>query len=227
MDHLCAAQKGGGDGSGVASLPADERASFEEHFIDCRECLDRVEIAGRWRGAMKAAVAEGPLAQPARWRLMTLLAAACLLAVAAPLLFWRELGKTRADLDSARKASSEWQRRYQEAPGARAETSALPATLPVFPLTLTRDAATEPSGPAVRIVVPAAAPWVVFSLDQGGDPGLLSYRATISRGQDQVVWTAADLKPSPSGGLAIAIQLKILQPGDHVLILEGATSRGG
>jgi hypothetical protein len=224
MDHGYIDEHNVADCYILGTLSAEERARLEEHFVDCPQCLDRLEDVERWRRALKAAVAEGPrvIAWPSKTA--SVLLAACLVLAVAPVFLWRELSRARADLDRARSASSNWQRRYEESLQARSEPP-LPSTVPVFPLTLARSAAEEAPAPSVRIVLPQAAPWTVFSLELADDPSLLSYRAQLSTVQGQQVWTASGLKPSQPTSLALVIPSQLLKPGDYALTLEGLTGR--
>src|SRR5262245_16004229 len=40
------------------TLSAEERVRFEEHFIDCPQCLDRLELTEDFRGALRTVAAE-------------------------------------------------------------------------------------------------------------------------------------------------------------------------
>src|SRR6266700_4032889 len=42
----------------MGALSEEEQSSFEEHIVDCQECLDRVETAERFRRGLKAIVTE-------------------------------------------------------------------------------------------------------------------------------------------------------------------------
>jgi hypothetical protein len=226
MDHSYIDEHNVADRYILGTLSAEERARFEEHFVDCPQCLDRLEDAESWRRAFKAAAAEGRRVMAWPSKTVALLLAACLVMAVAPLLLWRELSRVRADLDRTRRVSSEWQRRYQESSQARVEPPPLPSTVPVFPLVLTRGATAEPSAPPVYIVLPQGAPWAVLSLELAHYPSLLSYRARLFTVRGQQVWTASGLKPSQPTSLALVIPSQLLEPGDYVLTLEGLTSRG-
>src|SRR5262249_56238840 len=39
-------------------LSAEERTAFEEHFVDCRECLDRIELLKGLRSGLKQVATE-------------------------------------------------------------------------------------------------------------------------------------------------------------------------
>jgi hypothetical protein len=107
--------------------PAEE-ARFEEHFVDCAECLDRLEMTEDFRSALRTvAAADAATARVHAWpgprrRFMgltggqqALLAAAVLLLVALPsALLIREIGQSRRQADQARLSAADWQRRYDE-----------------------------------------------------------------------------------------------------------------
>ena len=111
------------------TLSATERTRFEEHFIDCAQCLDRLEMTEDFRGALRTlAAAEAATsrvhARPGLRAGLTgitggrhaaLLAAAVLLLVALPsvlLIVWT--GQSRREVDHARLSAADWQRRYEE-----------------------------------------------------------------------------------------------------------------
>src|SRR5262249_41965473 len=58
MDHHYIEEQNIPDRYLLGKLPVEERARFEEHFIDCRECLDRLETTEDFRGALRAVAAE-------------------------------------------------------------------------------------------------------------------------------------------------------------------------
>jgi hypothetical protein len=111
------------------TLSATERARFEEHLIDCAECLDRLEMTEDFRGALRTVAAEGALMSPVHarpglrtWvrempggRSAALLAAAVLLLVALPaVLLIIMTGQARRQMDQARLSAADWQRKYEE-----------------------------------------------------------------------------------------------------------------
>jgi anti-sigma factor RsiW len=108
-----------------------ERARFEEHFVDCPECLDRLQTIDDFRAGLRTVAAEeatrlraylsvgqaGMLARIAllvRRRQWPLVAVAILL-IALPMAFlipdWRS---ARRELAQAKQESSEWRRKYAE-----------------------------------------------------------------------------------------------------------------
>jgi hypothetical protein len=106
-------------------LSLEERMRFEEHFIDCRYCLDRLKAVEGLRAGLRTVAAEeasrsrayaqvGLLARIARLRRTALLAGVALLvALPAAFLSW-EWSIERRDLARSEQTSSEWRRRYEE-----------------------------------------------------------------------------------------------------------------
>lgn len=58
MDHHYIEEQNIPDRYLLGKLPAEERARFEEHFLDCRECLDRLETTEDFRGALRTVAIE-------------------------------------------------------------------------------------------------------------------------------------------------------------------------
>ena len=111
------------------TLSAAERIRFEEHIIDCAQCLERLEVTEDFRSTLRAVAAEEAASTRAHarpglraWsmrltggRQAALLAAAVLLLVALPAaLLIRETSQSRRQLDRASLAAADWQRRYED-----------------------------------------------------------------------------------------------------------------
>jgi hypothetical protein len=112
-------------------LSAEDRMRFEEHFVDCAECHDRLWTADNFRAGLRIVVAEeatrfhaslrvrqaGVLARVAwliRRRRAPLLAVVILLIALPIVLLTLEWRSARRDLAQATHASSEWRRKYEE-----------------------------------------------------------------------------------------------------------------
>jgi hypothetical protein len=118
-------------------LSAEERVRFEEHFVDCTQCLDRLETTDDLRAGLKTIAVEEALRAHAglqvavagvagvaglsawvvrlsRARRAALLAG-LILAIALPLaLLTLEWRSARRELAQAKQTSSELQRKYEE-----------------------------------------------------------------------------------------------------------------
>jgi anti-sigma factor RsiW len=130
MDHHYIEEHNVPDRYLLGKLPAEERARFEEHFIDCQECLDRLETTEDFRGALRSVAAEGAtrgyaqaglLARMAwmmrlsRVRRAALILGAILLLAALPVALWiKERGRAREELAQFRTSSAALQRQYEE-----------------------------------------------------------------------------------------------------------------
>ena len=109
-------------------LSPTERARFEEHLIDCAECLDRLETTEDFRAALRTVAAEDAAASRVyarpglrAWvmgltgaRQAALLAAAVLVLVALPAAVVITEIQSRRQVDQARLSAADWQRRYEE-----------------------------------------------------------------------------------------------------------------
>jgi hypothetical protein len=112
----------------AGKLSPDERLGFEEHFVDCQQCLDQIELTEDLRGALRQVAKEdaarpGVASQLARvswagsgfWQQPRLLAYASLvLAFGLAGIFFAGTRYHRSELAEARRASDDWQRRYAD-----------------------------------------------------------------------------------------------------------------
>jgi hypothetical protein len=134
MEHSYIEEHNIADRYMAGKLSPEERMRFEEHFIDCTQCLDRLEPTADIRDGLKAITAEealqaradiqigvvgaaGLLARVAhlsRARRAALLAG-LILAIALPMaLLILEWKTARRELAQAKQTSSELQRKYEE-----------------------------------------------------------------------------------------------------------------
>ena len=126
MDHHYIKEQNIPDRYLLGKLPPEERARFEEHFIDCQECLDRLETTEDFRQALRSVAAEDAtrgyaqagllarimwIARLSSKRRAALLFAAILLLAALPTALWI---KERGRADDAQFTSTELQRKYDE-----------------------------------------------------------------------------------------------------------------
>jgi hypothetical protein len=119
MDHRYIEEQNITDLYLLGKLPAEERVRFEEHFIDCDECLDRLEMTEKFRRGLRSVATEeatrarvyaqagllGWLARLSRWRQAGLLVSAVLLLIVLPTVFFvREIRRVRHELEQAKIA---------------------------------------------------------------------------------------------------------------------------
>jgi hypothetical protein len=201
------------------TMPPAERSEFEEHYLDCEDCLEQLELARSFREGIKVCAAQaskGAATQPRShsfdwfsWRLATTAAMAVLLISAIPsVVLYRSLESTRTELDhETRKADQ-----LVNAP-------LLPPA--VYTLSPTRGAqATR----AIRI--PESPRWILLALELDTSQ-YHDYRAVLRDGAGQTAWTSGDLKADGPDAIGVALPSRILQPGEYTLVLEGHAADGG
>ena len=111
MDHHYIEEHNITDRYLLGKLHAEERAQFEAHFIDCRECLDRLETTEDFGGALRSVAAEEVargyakaglltrMTRLSRGRQAALMLGAILLLAAVPVaLLIRDGGRSRDEL---------------------------------------------------------------------------------------------------------------------------------
>jgi hypothetical protein len=129
MDHHYIEDHGIADRYLLGKLPAEERVRFEEHFVDCHECLERLEMTESFRSALQTVAAEDAarasayakvgllawVARLSRGRRAVLLASAILLLLTLPAaLLIRERTAGHEELAQAKTAAADWQRQSEE-----------------------------------------------------------------------------------------------------------------
>jgi hypothetical protein len=111
----------------LGRLLPEEQARFEEHFVDCQECLDRLETSASFRRGVKTAIAEDAMQSSVyvqagilawllrrnRWQQITLLLIAIALLIGPSAFFIMKNRRVQEELDHAKRDSLEWQRQYE------------------------------------------------------------------------------------------------------------------
>jgi Putative zinc-finger len=196
------------------TMPPAERFEFEEHFLDCQECLEQLEIARSLREGMKVCAAQ-PSARAATqsrvsswfsWRPVAAGAMAVLLLSAIPsVVLYRSLNGA---LDRETR---------------RADQLANAPLLPpaVYTLSPTRGAQA-----AHAISIPESPRWILLALELDTSQ-YHDYRAILQDGAGQPAWTSGSLKADAPDAIGVAFPSRILHPGDFVLVVEGRRADGG
>ena len=248
MDHTHADEHQLADRYLMGRLDDAERRRFEEHFVDCPVCLERLESVQGLRGGLKdlppsvsAAVPAAPsferFARPRALPFAALLAAACvLMAAAASLYFYGEARRARQELEAGRQASAkarlrqaELEQALQKEPAsprpsddvAAGALRAAPLAATVFTLNLTRAASAIPSD---RIVLPESPGWLVLLFDRPDQPNVRGYRVRISTAGGRSVGEPVIAGSASGGMLAVSVPSSLLASGDYRLAVEDVGS---
>ncbi|HEU0176595.1 MAG TPA: zf-HC2 domain-containing protein [Blastocatellia bacterium] len=190
-------------------LSIKERMRFEEHFVDCAECLDWLQTIDDFRAGLRTVAAEeaaplraflsvgqaGALARIARLvrrRQAPLLAVIILLTALSTALLVLEWRGARRELAQAQQASSEWRRKYEESEKAVLKLAKETQT----PEMKSPDSAPGPSHNAGERQ--SATPVFALSVVRGDNPDLSQPVNRITLGpQSKSVILSLELEPDP------------------------------
>jgi hypothetical protein len=196
------------------TLRGAERQSFEEHFLDCPQCLEQLEIASSLRQAIREsavdAVAAPPVARPRRWYVLGWIqagAAACLVVtVATSVVFFEQMRHARRELAGAQI----------ELASARG----LASSPEVFVLGLSR------GGSEIReIALPREPRWMVFSIEMD-TAQFPSYRAILTDSSGKEIWEQPGIQPDSPDAIGVTVPSNLVAPGSYELIV-GPSGQAG
>ncbi len=223
MDHLTIAEDDIVERYLLGQLTAAEAVAFEAHYVDCPECLEKLELGQvLHRGLREIAAEEGsrgpalaaPPAPPAGGRpsrprrprpWQAALAAALLTAVVLP---WALLAPalSRERGESARLAGE--LERSLAPQGGMAVVSLGP------------ERAGPADGPSTRIVLGAAPEWVVLALEAPPAPLETRYRVRLSEPTGKQLWQSGPLAPDAGGRVTVGVHSTWLTRPEAVLALD-------
>ncbi len=201
----------------MGKLSAEETAGFEEHYLTCQECLDRLELAERFDRALKGVAAEdaarstvaarvgilAALARLSRSRQASVVLAAVLVLVILPIgLLVRQIGRLDRELDRTRATLS----------GVQINTHILRLS--------PERSGPDTREPVSRITLSSVSEWIVLELDLGV-PEYGSYQATVIGPDGELTWQADGLEPNYLDALVISLHSTSLEAGDYRLRLAG------
>jgi hypothetical protein len=194
-------------------LPEVEAASFEEHYFDCPECLDELEVAKSFgEGIHDGARPPRPAGNVRnRWLMAFALSAAALIIVFAA-AYLVDQSRTRAETALAAAGAA------GRDPVAAAQQAQTPVV--VYRMSMERSAASS----ARVIQLPQAPSVLAFALEFAG-PLVPGYHAEL-RGAAGLVWESSQVRPDPNGALTIRVHSTMLAAGDYSIRIDGITREG-
>ena len=195
------------------TLRGAERQSFEEHFLDCPQCLEQLEIASSLRQAIRESAVEAVAAPPAarrRWYVLGWLqaaAAACLvITIATSIVFFEQMRHARRELAGAQI----------ELASARG----LASSPEVFVLGQSR------GGSEVKeIALPREPRWMVFSIEMDTTQ-FPSYRAILTDSNGKEIWQQQGIQPGSPDAIGVTVPSNLVAPGFYALTIEPASLAG-
>jgi Putative zinc-finger len=249
MDHTYVEENQIADRYVMGTLPAEEAERFENHYLSCPECLDRLELAESVQRGFKRMAGQDAaqlsavhqlavvawLARLGRLRQLLVLLAVLLLPAAVPaglaLHGATQLAQARSTLEEERQRSAgagalraELAREREaraRAEGLLAHASQPRANDVIAFLGVERG---EPEGRGPILHSPASG-WIV--LEAPVDPPFQkSYRAVLRDGQGKEVRRVEGLQPNErSNTLSFSLPPTLLPPGDYSVTIEPGGQR--
>src|SRR5262249_47343382 len=146
------------------------------------------------------------------WRgVLALAAGVVLVAGMTALLLTSRTRRMEADLERARAASADWERRFageqqsRQTAETRLQETLAQAVAPLFTLNLTRGADLSAGQPPNVILIPNGAKSIALSLEWQPSPEFQSYGADLTNSEGRAVWSADRLLAPRSTALAITL----------------------
>jgi hypothetical protein len=241
MDHAHVEEHGLIDLYHRGQVPPEEESAFEEHFVGCAECQEKLQMARGFQRGLKTVVAEdvakaGLLAWLVRRRWLAL--AALVLAAVLPVLGYLAGSRDTAPMNTEASWRQLYEKERRSAEGLRQrldqserdrlaqveETPAPPAPLvntPVLLLTAVRGEGETPT-------VDTRSGWFSLAVDAGADPRFETFRVTIADARGKRVFQESGLKPNALEAVVLTFPAGYFKPGEYGLKLAGgAVELGG
>ena len=235
MNHQDIAQQQVVERYVAGRLSDEEVARFEEHMIDCRDCIDEVALVGDLRKGLEEAAADGvwkhaPLPQrlaPGLWeRIQSALsfpapawALAGLLLAAVP--SWMVIRSSQVEMANLRAANQSLRTDLESRQPAKPSAIGVAA----LALSLTRGV-DDGSGPLPRVRLNADQQALVLALEYAHDPAIQSFRATLVGVDGTAVATTASIEAPESDTIGVEFPSAGLGAGRYAVNLEGTNAAG-
>lgn len=205
MDHAQALETMAAERYLLGELPAPEADDFERHFFECTECATAVESGTQLIAGMQEELAGRPRvpapAAPRRFR------------------WWMERGWALAAAAAVILLGVALYQGAVVIPGLRRDLNRA-AVLPAFQL------AGASRGEAMRIQIPAGAPFLALAADVPPVPAFPQYECALRSGSETVFQVTA---PAPAEGqpITILVPAKRLRSGEYDLVITGRGTAAG
>ena len=214
----------------LGQLAAAEVARFEDHYLDCPECLEKLEFSRRLRDGLKEVAAEDG-AQLARTAVLAWLlrrgrafqagmVVALLTLAVLPLAFLAPQ-MARLSGESERLA------------GELARALSPQARTPVYSLSPERSGLREE--PSTRITLRSAPEWVVLALQlppfqspfqSPTSTGAKGFRVRLFGAEAEPLWQSGPLEADASGRVTLSVHSTWLEAADYHLELDALAEEG-
>lgn len=221
MDHVTIEEENVAERYLMGQLTASEVTRFEEHYLDCPECLERLELSKRLcQGLKEIAAEEGTrLARTAllAWlarrgpALQAVLGLALLTVVIVP---WALLAPEVSRLSG----EHEW------LAGELAQALAPQTRTPVFSLSPERSGPTEE--PSTRITLRSTPEWVVLALQLPPSQSSAKYRVRLLGARGEPLWQSGQIEGDAAGRVTLSVHSTWLEASSYLVELDALTPTG-
>jgi type II secretory pathway pseudopilin PulG len=217
-------------------LSGEMRLRFEEHFVSCPECLDRLEETEHFRTALKSELTSRAFRTASqesgsffRRHAFVFASLAILISLALGVgSAWRTWSEERTQLRSrlaAETASLEQEKnRSAQLNDQIAALSRQQISPSVFPLVVTRGVPNGDRSSINTVVLPQSPSWFILLLELPATPSVESYKATFRDSRGTVVTEISGLKSTWGDNLAVSVFSSLFTKGGYVVSIEGLTS---
>ena len=246
MDHTYVEEQHIADRYVMGTLPAEEAEQFENHYLSCPECLDRLELAESVQRGFKRMAGQDAatlatvqqlavvawFARLGRWRQLGVLLAVLLvptaLSTGMAVNNGLQLAQARSTLKEVRQRSTAAGALQAELVREREARMRTEGRLAQALLARVNDTIAvlgvergEPEGGGPTLHSPADGGWII--LEVSVDPPYPTH-AILRDGKGREVWRG-DRLPSHRDTLSFSFPPTLLPPGDYSLTLEPPTRR--
>jgi hypothetical protein len=182
----------------LGKLSPGEEERFEQHYLECDECLDQLRLAESLHRGLKAVAVQEMTGRA--------------IGAAATLSWWRRLGRWGRVSFVALILAAAAGPLVSLLPHAPQLTGPVTETQLVF-LSPTRSG--DPaSGPVTRITRTAESKYIVISLDLMY-PEHDRHRVSLIKGDEGSLWQSGPVEPDEMGTLVVTVPAGFLQAGDY------------
>ncbi|MEM7349187.1 MAG: hypothetical protein AAF657_00170 [Acidobacteriota bacterium] len=200
----------------LGQLTAGEAGQFEEHYLDCSQCLEQLELSKRLVQGLREVAAEEGTKTVARSAVLAWLArygrplqgvlVLGLIAVAILPSVW--LGSRISDL--------------------RGELDQALAPRPTGTgIVLSPERSAPGDEPSVQLTLTSEPEWMAFALQLPPDSAAASYRGRLVQTGGPVLWHSESLTPDAAGQVVLSIHSTWLEAADYTLELAPSSPAGG
>lgn len=215
MDHVTIEEQNVAERYLMGKLSAADEARFVEHYLDCPECLEKLELSKRLHQGLREIAAEEGQRTAVRSALLAWIlqrgrrveSVLVLGLLAALVLSWAWLGPRVAQLSS------------EQARLARDLTEALAPQAAVLAVSLSPERSGPDAEPSTRLTLGPTPEWVVLALELPPSQTAASYRVRLREAAGESLWESGRLEPDAAGRVTLSVHSSWLEASRYVVEL--------